>query len=214
MKKLLLTVLSLILTMSMLFAFVGCDSDSSDDDDNTKSSISQKDDDNDDTDNDKDDDKKSSKNSPDSAMKSYVKALSGKGSYKELAPDDMWDTIIELLMDEEDMTKSEAKEYLDNSMNEELEGSLEDLEDEFGKNIEFSYKILSTEKYKNDDYDEVCDLLVDEIGLDEDLIGEIGDIECELTVKGDDDSETEEDSIGYFEYDGVYYLEFVIEAFF
>ncbi len=115
----------------------------------------------------------------------------------EMIPGDALDEML----DAYDMTKKEFKEQ----MKEEWESEEEDLEDEFGKNIKVSYKVIDEEEMDEDDLDDLKDMLK-EMGVSKKSVSKAYEIEVEFTIEGDDDEDTVEEDFTAVKIDGEWYL--------
>lgn len=96
----------------------------------------------------------------------------------------------------------EMDEYVDQD---EMDEMLESLEDEYGKNIKISYKILDKEKIDKDDLEDVQEKI--EKYYDEEVKVSKGyKVTVKSTVKGKDDSESDTDTMSVYKIDGKWYL--------
>ena len=73
-------------------------------------------------------------------------------------------------------------------MDESLEESKEELEDDFGKNVKFSAKIIDKKKIKGDDLDEIKEDYEDEYDAE---IKKAYKTKVKMTIKGKEDKDTE-----------------------
>lgn len=92
--------------------------------------------------------------------------------------------------------------YFDNDY---LQEALEKAEDEYGKNVKMSYKVTGKEDLSSDELEE----MVEDIQNSYDKNVEIKKgyaVDVEITTKGDDDEDTEEDTINVYEIDGKWYV--------
>lgn len=69
-----------------------------------------------------------------------------------------------------------------------LENVMEDLEDEYGKNVKFSVKFLDKKKVKGDDLDEIEEMYDDEFDAE---ITKAYKVKTEITIKGKKDKDSE-----------------------
>lgn len=197
MKKL----LALLLALVMVLSFAACGSED-DDDDSRSSRRSRKD--------------KTSQEDPqepvsagyEAAIKRIVNVMScdiSKNELKKMFPQECWDYFEE----EEDMTLDDCYDMISESLKEQKE----DLEDEFGKDFEVSYKILGKNDVPEDEMDEFKGIVDEMYGIKASAIGDCYEIELELTISGTEE-ETDEDSWHVVEIDGVWYIaEILIEGF-
>ena len=96
----------------------------------------------------------------------------------------------------------EMDEYVDQ---EDMDDMLESLEEEYGKNIKISYKILDKEKIEKDDLEDVQEKI--EKYYDEKVKVSAGyKVTVKSTVKGKEDSETDTDTMSVYKIDGKWYL--------
>lgn len=96
----------------------------------------------------------------------------------------------------------EMDEYVDQ---EDMDDMLESLEEEYGKNIKISYKILDKEKIEKDDLEDVQEKI--EKYYDAKVKVSAGyKVTVKSTVKGKEDSETDTDTMSVYKIDGKWYL--------
>lgn len=110
----------------------------------------------------------------------------GKGKY-------LYKCMPKALIEEEydDMKKSEIIDELDDS----AEMLQEYLEDEYGDDVKISYKVLDKEKVDKDDLEDIED--------DYDFKVSKGyEVDIKLTIKGDDEKDTEKTSISVYKVKG------------
>ncbi|MDE6426097.1 MAG: hypothetical protein K2K89_08175 [Ruminococcus sp.] len=123
-------------------------------------------------------------------VKDYVKAVNNCDMAKMLSV-----AVPESKMKE---LKKEAKDsiidydaFLD-KMDDALEKAIEELEDDYGKNVKFSIKITDKEKVKGDDLNELKEEYENEFDAE---IKKAYKINAEITIKGKDDKKTEDTSL-------------------
>lgn len=86
-----------------------------------------------------------------------------------------------------------------------LEQALELAKEEYGENIKMTYKVVDEEELSEEDLEEMAEEILEY--YDEEVeITKGYELEVELTTKGDDDEEVEEDSFEVYEIDGEYYI--------
>lgn len=102
-------------------------------------------------------------------------------------------------LEELDIDKDDVQDMLDEA--------LDAAEDEFGKNIKFKYKVTDKEKADKDALREYRTYAKWFYGLEKSKITELWTIECEVTIKGADDKDTEEMNFIVFKYKGKWYLD-------
>ena len=108
------------------------------------------------------------------------------------------DEVIDEMCDEEDMSKSELIDYMDDELDD-----LIDMLDTYYDGWSVDYKIISTEKYDSDDL-EWIEEEYDEVGI---KIKEAKMVTVEMTVEADDMSESEEMEIGVIKIGNSWYVD-------
>lgn len=137
---------------------------------------------------------------PEGALDTYFDVLyKGKVSKVEkLAPPEFW----EALEDKEDMDLDDAEE----AMEEMSKTMVRSLEDEYGDDIKVSYKITETDEAKKSELDEIKDLLKSSYDIPKKNVTEAVELEVEITVEGDDDEDTNEETFYAVKIDGDWYI--------
>lgn len=123
-------------------------------------------------------------------IKNYIKAVNNCDTAKMLSVMVPKNKIKEF--------KKEAKDsiidydaFLD-KMDDMLEDSMKELEDDYGKNVKFSAKILDKKKVKGDDLDEIKEDYEDEYDAE---VKKAYKMKVEMTIKGKDEKDTEKISL-------------------
>ena len=123
-------------------------------------------------------------------IKDYVKAMNNHDTKKMLSV-----VLPESKMKE---LKKEMKDsiidwdaFLD-KMDDSIEEAMEELEDDYGKNVKFSAKILDKEKLKGDELEEIQEEYEDEFDAE---IKKAYKLKVKMTIKGKKDEETDKASV-------------------
>ena len=119
------------------------------------------------------------------ASKAQIKRMFPKEMIEEadLDMDDYWD------------------EYKDSK-----EDMLEELEDQFGKNVKISYKITDKEKWDKDDLEEAAELLNEAYDIKESKVKAAYELEIEMKIKGRDDSDETETTLNVIKIGSKWYI--------
>lgn len=130
-------------------------------------------------------------------VKQYVNASlsADAGEILELIPDE----VIDVTLEDEDMTRKELK----NELNEELEDAIEYLDRYLGDGWKFSYKIVDVEDLSGDDLDDLSDDYED---FDVKISG-AKIVEVELTIKYDGDEFSQSMEIALIKIGRSWYLD-------
>ena len=137
---------------------------------------------------------------PEKALDNYISVLyNGKvNKLEKLAPAEYWG----YLEDESDVSLSDAEEQM-----EELNKTLiRGLEDEYGNNIKISYKILEKDDVSSKDLDSMKDYIKSNYDIPKKSVTDAVELEVELTVRGDDDEETDESTFYAVKVNGDWYI--------
>lgn len=140
-------------------------------------------------------------NSYKSAINNYFDAtFSGDfDAYRASYPDKIWKKMSDDATDKKEF-RSDFKDFK------------EELEEEFGKDVSFDYKITEVEEYDEDDLDDVRTALK-LYGIPKKTVTEAYEVEIELTIEGDDDEDTDDTSLTVVKIDGDWYvLECIVRA--
>lgn len=178
-KRILLAVLALLLVFAMCFAMVGCDKDD-----------------------DKKDKKSSSSRSPEDVADDYMEAMFVNRDAKEIL-DLIHDDVIDAACEDEEMTKSEFEDYLQEEIDYTFD-ALDDEVDEWSVDWEISY-VEDMDEYDledlQEDYLDMYDLEVDDAKF----------VEIDATIEITVDDETEDSGndmeICVVKIDGKWYLD-------
>ena len=134
-------------------------------------------------------------------LDNYMKILNGKGSEATIEacmPKEFWEEAE----DELDVTPGDLYDQLD----ENYDDLIEELEEEFGDNIKFSYKVTDKDELSKKKLDDLKDTYK-EIGLSKKDITKAYKLEVELTIKGSDDTDSEDLDVVVFKYKGKWYVD-------
>lgn len=116
-------------------------------------------------------------------IKKYFKAIEEKDG--EIYMETIHETSLKNTKKAYDWTNKEQKEYYDES----VESTYDYLEEEYGKKLKISYKIIDKEELEDDDLKDYEDLLEDswdEKSLD---VSKGYEVDVEVKVKGNDDDD-------------------------
>ncbi len=80
------------------------------------------------------------------------------------------------------------------------------LEDEYGSNIKISYKILEKDDVSSKDLDSMKDYIKSNYDIPKKSVTDAVELEVELTVRGDDDEETDESTFYAVKVNGDWYI--------
>lgn len=117
---------------------------------------------------------------------------------KDLAPAEYW----EYMEDEYGMDVDEVIEEAEEA----LEDTLESLEDEYGENVRVSYKVTKKKKLSDKKLEGIAEALADTYDLDEDKFTEAYELDVEMTIKGSEDDDENEDELTVIKYKGKWYI--------
>ena len=139
------------------------------------------------------------------AIDNFVDAsMYGKAkAVKALAPKELWEYIEE----EYDITPDAVADYYE----EMSEGSLEALEEEYGKNIKVSYVLDEADEVDEYQYDKIKDKLK-ECGVKRKDIKKAVEVEAEMKIKGKEDADTAEVELVFVKIGGDWYYYEGIES--
>lgn len=135
---------------------------------------------------------KSKEQTRDSLLNNYFESIAETDVdlYLSSFPNEVFDANY---MDEDDI------EYA-------LEDMLFDLEWDYGENIKITCKIVDEEKWDKYDTEDFAEYLENYYDMDADKITEIWTVECDVTIKGSEDKETDEMEFTVIKYKGKWYL--------
>lgn len=134
------------------------------------------------------------------AIDNYIKFM-GEGNAKvisKMIPAD----ALKYLEDEEDFDLDEYKEQYE----EMYESRLESLEDEYGKNIRFSYKVTDKDELSEKKLNALRDNLKDNYDIAKKDVKKAYEVELELTIKGKDDKDTNDAELIVVKIGGSWYV--------
>lgn len=116
---------------------------------------------------------------------------------KQMAPADYW----EYMEDEYDMDVDDMIEEAEEG----LEDTLDYLEEEYGENIRVSYKVTKKKKLSDKKLEGIAEALADAYDLDEDKFTEAYELDVEMTIKGSEDDDEDENELTVIKYKGKWY---------
>ena len=116
---------------------------------------------------------------------------------KNLAPAEYWEYLEEEYDIEIDDIIDEAEDSFDDMM--------DYFEDEYGKNIRVTYKVVDKKKLSDKKIEGIAEALADKYDLDEDKFTDGYELEVEMTIKGSEDDDTDETEITVIKYKGKWY---------
>ncbi len=122
---------------------------------------------------------------------------------EKLAPEDYWEELEENY----DIKLKDIKKQLEES----FENELEELEDDYGRNIKVKYKVLDKEVMDEDDLDDLKDTLKESYGIKKKSVQKALEVEIEATLKGRDDEDTMEQDMVIVKIDGDWYITTVFQ---
>lgn len=102
--------------------------------------------------------------------------------------------------------KEYTEDWDEDDIEDMLSDDLDDLEDEYGKNVKIKCKVLDKEKYDEDDLEDLAESLEDWYDLDEDDVTAAYRVICKLTIKGSDEKDVNYQMFVVIKYDGKWYL--------
>lgn len=127
-------------------------------------------------------------------------AITFKGKFekiKDMAPAEYW----EYMEDEYDLDIDE--------MIEEAEENADDMmdyyEEEYGDNIRVSYKVTKKKELSDKKLEGIAEALADAYDLDEDKFTSAYELDVEMTIKGSEDDDEEENEMTVIKYAGKWY---------
>lgn len=95
------------------------------------------------------------------------------------------------------------EEYVENY----IESTIGDWEDEYGKDLKIKIKLTDKEKLDEDDLDDLKDDLKDIYDISKKDIKEAWELEFDITIKGKEDNDTDDFELIVFKYAGKWYLQ-------
>lgn len=127
-------------------------------------------------------------------------AITFKGKFekiKDMAPAEYWEYMEEEYdLDIDDLIE-EAEENADDMM--------DYYEDEYGDNIRVSYKVTDKKKLSDKKLEGIAEALADDYDLDEDKFTEAWELDVEMTIKGSEDDDEQENEMTVIKYKGKWY---------
>lgn len=133
-----------------------------------------------------------------SALNNYGKLMTGNIKYLEkMAPKQYWSYVE----DEEDMDFDEIKEEVEDT----LEDRKDSLEDEYGKNVKVTFKVLDEEELSKRTLKKIQEALEDDYDMDV-KVKKGYDLYVKMTVKGSEDKETAKQDITVVQIGSKWYM--------
>ena len=115
-----------------------------------------------------------------------------------LAPKEYWDYYEE----KNDMSLEDLKEQFEENWDDIQDA----MEDEFGKNIKVTYKVVDEDKLSNRKMEKIAEALEDTYDIDADSVKEGYKIDVEMTIKGSEDDDEEETTFNVIKIGNRWYL--------
>jgi len=116
---------------------------------------------------------------------------------KDMAPAEYW----EYMEDEYDM---DIDDVIDEA-EEEFDDMIDSLEDEYGDNIRVSYKVEKKKKLSDKKLEGIAEALADAYDLDEGDFTEAYELDLEMTIKGSEDDDSDDNEMTVIKYKGKWY---------
>lgn len=133
------------------------------------------------------------------AVKNYQAVMNGNvGKITSLAPSGYW----KYLEEEEDLTKADVKE----NFKEYYEEFEEMLEDQYGKNAKITIKITDADDLSKKKLEALAENIEDNYDIDEKKVTAGYELECEMTIKGEEDDDETEQTLYAVKIGGSWYL--------
>lgn len=139
--------------------------------------------------------KKAINNYLDYALKCDVKKV------EKLAPKMYWDYC-----EENKLFNIKDKDELNEAYEEVLEERKEALEDEYGKNVKYSYKITDVDELSDKKVSEYAGALKDKYDIAKKKVTKGYEVEFDITVKGKEDEDDDEMTLTVLKIDGNWYV--------
>lgn len=117
---------------------------------------------------------------------------------ENLAPEAYW----EFVEDEYDIKIKDVKEYYEDKV---FDALIDGLEDEYGEDIDVSYKIIETDSVSKSKFEKMKDTLKDKYDIPKKDIEDAVELKVELSIKGDDDKDSDETKFYAVQIDGDWY---------
>lgn len=146
--------------------------------------------------------------------------LNGKfKKIEQMAPKAYWEYLAD---EDEDF---DIDDLID-AAEENYEDELEELEDEYGKNVKYSIKVLEKKKVKRDKVKDIAEAIEDQYDIDEKKVKAAYEIGVRMEIKGKEDSERNYTKltavkigakwyvVSYYSYDDEAYVSFYADSLF
>lgn len=151
-----------------------------------------------------------------SALNNYVDVMNGDAKkIEKMMPAEYWEYS-------DDELKKDLDDYIDD-FEDMYDDLLDELEDEYGKNVKITYTIEEAKKMDKDDVEDLAEALADQYSfIDDDDVKEAYEVEAEITIKGNEDDDSNDMEvlsvkigsgwylISVYEYGDIEYYSFLI----
>lgn len=119
------------------------------------------------------------------AVNNYMSALIGEAdedTFRSLVPEEAWEYLDDVGYDPDDI----VEQYLDSQ-----DDIMDDLEDELGDDVKFSYTVDDEDELSRKEMEELCEYL-EHYDVDTDDIKKAYELELYVTLEGDYDDEEDD----------------------
>lgn len=119
----------------------------------------------------------------------------------KICPEEYWEErAAEWESDVQDLIDEDIAD-----LKEDYEDDLENFEEEYGNNINFSYKIIDEKEISDSKTENIAKVLNERYGIKENSVSKAYELKIQLTIKGDKSAESAETNIAVVEIDGSWY---------
>ena len=126
--------------------------------------------------------------------------LNGKmKKIEKMAPKAYWENLAE---EDEDFDLDDLIEMAEES----YEDELEELEDEYGKNVKYSIKVLEKKKVKRDKVKDIAEAIEDSYDIDEKKVKAAYELGVRVQIKGKDETERNYSKLTAVKISGKWYI--------
>ena len=135
-------------------------------------------------------------------IKTYFAWMNGKSISESKIKSMLPKEVIEYLDDEADMDLGDLAENLEDNQKD----MVDMMEEEFGDDVKFSYKIEEADKMDKDDLADLKDSLKERYDIPKKDVKAAYEVEIEVTIKGDDDKDTDDGELTVVKIGSKWYL--------